>query len=760
MRTARRLAAVLVGVALLAPAGIAGAATAPDGPLAETEDVGELLGVDPAAGVPGLDWPNRRFAPCSAYDARGGRWIVIGGRATDEVTHYRDAWALELPRDRQSRWRLLAGADAQGAPPPLRSCSAVYDPVGRRVLVFGGWDGVRQYGEVWALSLGDTPEWSTVCAADGCGGGPGPRRAAQAVLDGTRERLVLFGGTDGTYRDDLWELSLRGEPAWRRVSVGATPPARAGHAMTVAGSATAWLFGGSAKGAERNDLWSLDLATLTWTEVMPDGCGPPCPAPRGGATLVADPRNDRLVLFGGHEAASATYPEGVDLLSGLSAAPRWAPARLDSAELQPRAFHAAAYDPRGERMLVFGGGFGTGTFKDTAALALPADGSAPSWHATPPVTGVTARDQAAVHLDPASSSLYAFGGFGSGGLPSHNTGGVHLADVLRLPLPRPSQRGATGLTPGRAWRNATPLDGATVPLHREASATASDFGGRRLFVVGGLQGDRSLADVWVADFGMGGDGGPRHEDSSAARGRPAWRQLCTASSCGPGPAARWGGHAVYDAAQDRLVVYGGRQSGGATFGDVWALSLGATPRWTALAPQGAAPPPRWGGAVAYDAARRRMVVWGGQAGTDAAATLDADAWALALDGPPAWTRLAPEGSPPAPRRSMAFATRSAGGADELLVFGGYGPSGSRHRNDVARLRLDSEQGRWETLSPGDCAARTGPTCRRSSSAAYDPRGDRLLVVFGRDGESLFGDSYAFALSTATWTPLAPAPPAG
>jgi len=299
-------------------------------------------------------------------------------------------------------------------------------------------------------------------------------------------------------------------------------------------------------------------------------------------------------------------------------------------------------------MLVFGGGFGTGAFKDTAALELPTDGSAPFWQGTPPITGITARDQAVVHLDPASSSLYAFGGFGSGGLPSRNTGGVHLADVQRLPLPRPAPaEGAGRLTaprPARAWRNATSLDGATVPLHREASAAASDTAGRRLFVVGGLQGDRSLADVWVADFAA----------SSALPTRPSWRQLCSDTSCGPGPAARWGGHAIYDAAQDQLVVYGGRQSGGTTFGDVWALSLGPSPRWTPLAPEGTVPPPRWGGAVAYDAARRRMLVWGGQAGADAVATVDADTWALSLDGPPAWTRLMPEGSPPTPRRSMAL----------------------------------------------------------------------------------------------------------
>ncbi len=84
-------------------------------------------------------------------------------------------------------------------------------------------------------------------------------------------------------------------------------------------------------------------------------------------------------------------------------------------------------------------------------------------------------------------------------------------------------------------------------------------------MVGGLEGDDELADVWAADLD---------------RGPARWRQLCSPSSCGPGPAARWGAHAVYDPVADRIVVFGGRRSDGTSFADVWALSLGAHPRWS------------------------------------------------------------------------------------------------------------------------------------------------------------------------------------
>ncbi len=70
----RRLACLVLGLALLAPAGPARAAAGLE-PLP--------LGVDPGAAIEGLDWPNRRFAPCSAYDAEAGRWIVFGGLVLD-----------------------------------------------------------------------------------------------------------------------------------------------------------------------------------------------------------------------------------------------------------------------------------------------------------------------------------------------------------------------------------------------------------------------------------------------------------------------------------------------------------------------------------------------------------------------------------------------------------------------------------------------------------------------------------------------------
>ena len=434
-----------------------------------------------------------------------------------------------------------------------------------------------------------------------------------------------------------------------------------------------------------------------------------------------------MVLHGGWESGPNRYPRDTWTLADLDGTPTWSRPEPASEAPQRRFFGVGAYDAPTRRLLAFGGGTGASALKDVAALTL--DGPELAWHGVAPRTPVTARDQAATAY--ADGRLFAFGGFGSGTFPGAVDAGTHLADSARLRLGRDGGR----------WRPATPPTGAPNPLHREAAAFTTDTRRDRLIIAGGLEGDEELADVWAADL---------------RAGSRRWRQLCTPVSCGPGPQARWGGVAVYDRAGDRIVVFGGRRSDGTSLGDVWQLSLSGAPRWTPLAVAGEAPPPRWGAAAGLDPIGRRMIVAGGQSGPDAAATPYADAWALSLDGAPAWERLTPAGAGPEARRSAAYAMRVRGGVAELLVTGGFDPVGRVHFNDVWSLALTAGGATWTQRAASDCAAAALPTCRRSASAVVDPRRDRLVLAFGRDGARFFGDTWTFGLADGRWRPFADA----
>src|SRR6185295_7620522 len=108
-------------------------------------------------------------------------------------------------------------------------------------------------------------------------------------------------------------------------------------------------------------------------------------------------------------------------------------------------------------------------------------------------------------------------------------------------------------------------------------------------------------------------------------------------------------------------------------GDVYAMSLGATPAWTKLTPGGTPPAARFAGAVIMDPARSRMVISGG---TDFDQYFG-DTFALTFSGATGatWTMLSIPGAPSA--RSDHKAVYDPIG-DRLVFFGGQNLGGLLH----------------------------------------------------------------------------------
>ena len=128
-----------------------------------------------------------------------------------------DVWALSLTG--VATWAQLLPA---GVPPSGRNASAaVYDSVRDRILVFGGYDGTAR-NDLWSLDLSGTPAWTQIAAA---GTPPSPRWGHVAIYDPVRDRMLVHGGTaafGGPGIDDLWELSLAGTPTWTQLTPRAT----------------------------------------------------------------------------------------------------------------------------------------------------------------------------------------------------------------------------------------------------------------------------------------------------------------------------------------------------------------------------------------------------------------------------------------------------------------------------------------------------------------------------------------------------------
>jgi len=214
-------------------------------------------------------------------------------------------------------------------------------------------------------------------------------------------------------------------------------------------------------------------------------------------------------------------------------------------------------------------------------------------------------------------------------------------------------------------------------------------------------------------------------------GPPDWT---TIAAGGPAPSERTDYAAIHDPVRDRLVVYGGRSSGGANLQDLWTLSLGGSPQWSQPAASGS--PPDTAKPAVYDPVRDRMLVVGGD-----------HVWALDLANPMAWSELPTSGT--APNGVYASSVTYDALRDRVVVFGGVATAGLR--NDVWVLDLSTDV--WSLLGPSG----TPPAARRGAMTVYDAARDRLVMSGGATSLAApAGDTWAldFAPSPA-WTELAP-----
>src|SRR5262249_8364856 len=130
------------------------------------------------------------------------------------------------PSDFAVEWRELS--------PPARSQHVqVFDERHRRLIVFGGLLTGKPTRTLWVLSV-DAPDrgWTKL---DPVNDGPTARFNSAGIYDPIGERVLIYGGqvADRLF-DDFWELSLRGRPKWRRIeTLGSSPGTRTGHTLTL-----------------------------------------------------------------------------------------------------------------------------------------------------------------------------------------------------------------------------------------------------------------------------------------------------------------------------------------------------------------------------------------------------------------------------------------------------------------------------------------------------------------------------------------------
>jgi hypothetical protein len=624
--------------------------------------------------------PPSRHSHSAVWDPTSAQMIIFGGLETFTNTDLNDLWLGKTATNLNDSFSALTPT---GTPPQGRyGHVATYDSVSNRMTIFGGGLGLPApcANDVWILDAANgrsgAPNWIAVTAS---GTAPAARIYSGGAYDPNSNSLIVFGGSDCStgYFNDVWVLSNAngevGTPAWTQLTPSGTPPAarESGSVVYDPTNNVLMVYGGDAGGSPFGDVWTLSNAngsggTPTWTQLSPTGTPPMA---RTGQSATYDQTNNRMTVFGG------SY-------SGFTLTDAW--------------------------VLTFANGIG-GT---PAWSLIPTQGTAPS-----------VAYHSAVY-DAKLNNIYVFAGISSAGKLTSNDHAFAL-------------QGANGISSkGFKWF----LGGPPV---RYSQAAFYDSVTNALFVYAGAHsGTLLFNDYWEASNVIGSS-------------NLTWTQLLPK---GTKPSSRFGHTGLYDSASNRLMVFGGGTSS-ACFNDYHVLqnanTKGGTMTWVSVVPTGTAPGVRMRQASAYDAGTNTLIIFGG---FNCKSTYYNDVWILSnandLTAMPTWTQLVTTGTSPSVRQNSSAIYDSS--TNSLVVYGG--DKGGTPTGDIWILSHANGTGgspTWTQLTPSN----SGPVARSGHTATYDVVNNLMTIYAGFDGTNLLSDTWVLSgangqAATSTWTQLA------
>ena len=304
------------------------------------------------ASCPATIRPGARGHLPMAYDSVRSKLIIFGG-----FTQSNTLWAPDT-------WEYSAAAETwakvhDGLSPGVGNPSAryyhcmVYDTFNNKTVMFGGQlviDIASLSNETWTWNITGT-SWTKETTT----GSPSARRSATMVYDSARHVCVLFGGWDGNADDETWEYNAA-TTTWTKVHAGGSPgdgnpSARYAHSAAYDSARNRMVVFGGGNGTGNNavatETWEWNGATATWAKILPALY----PAAGASRAMAYDVLRARIIYSAGYletwEWAGTNWVHNTFLVYPTAAI-----------------YHAMAYDSDRNKVMCFGGGSGTGAIYD------------------------------------------------------------------------------------------------------------------------------------------------------------------------------------------------------------------------------------------------------------------------------------------------------------------------------------------------------------------------------------------------------------
>ncbi len=575
---------------------------------------------------------------------------------------------------------------------------------------------------------------------------PDGRYLQALAFDETRKVFVMFGGTSsnpgtGTVipNQETWEWSPATGKWTNRIGAGNAPAPRSGAAMvfdSVRGKFV--LFGGRAgSGANFEDTWEWDPATGAWTDVSAAGGHPSARSQHG---MVYEKSTGKILLFGGGRSDSASY-DGTGITLSLGDTWEYDPTTYAWSALSvasaPSARHdfGMVWDSARNKAVLFAG-------MQIDLVGVSGIPKQDTWEWDPVASTWTERTTQgdkpsqryahAMAFDGVRDKVVVFGGWDISTGASRND----LWDW----------EPTTG-----AWTERLTGSESGIPTPRMYASMVADDADARLELVAGVAAS--------SPYGSGGSYGgpdagiyilppilPPGVGYSATGSREVW-ELNPATPAFTNrtapldvPSARYDQAMAYNPSTGKTYVYGGYDSmTGQLFDDLWAWD-GKT--WAQVATD-VRPPARSAAGLAYDPARKSLILYGGNS---ANGNVYGDTWEWASSGK--WTELNPSNSPE-PLFGHGMVTDTT--RNKILLFAGLGS----YNYMGPFMGMGNEVWEWDgtTMAWTDrtpTASTNAPIGRQYPVMAYDEGRQKMFVYDGTNYGASPGAFWEWDPVSAGW----------
>ena len=539
--------------------------------------------------------PTARSGSWAAYNESTGTAILFGGATANDPGSARNYALDETWEWDGTRW---IHRYPEHSPAGRSSHSMTYDSNRERVLLFGGTNGTEELSDTWVYEGRDWRQIDTPNAPVG-------RVSSALAFDPLRDRVVLFGGrrlSDDKKSQvklfDMWEFD---GTTWTRV-IETGPEVETPLLVWDDSKDKLYLLGHVADSATR--MYEYDPSARAWNNIPLDTnpSNVPC-VNDSGAAFNTDLQ--RIVVAGGvciptDTTKSSPTTEEIWSWDGET----WA--RLEVSNAAFRVANAATFYDSARKQFVIFGGFTAYTASPRATTAVHRDNI---WHFPSDPSSPSARSLFGIASDPVNNVVWMLGGINDSDFltdfwkfqdgfwervdaeNSPNCVSPNAAfDTDRAKLVVVCADATVFEWDNAAWKKFTDLK--TKPINRSFSALVYDQNIRKTVLFGGMDSNADYQNkTWTWDGTIWAEVKPSNKNRAHARALTAM----------------W-----YDPVLRRTVLYGGigrkdREGRLERYNDMWSFDGS---RWTEIKPS-ALPPSRYGAQVAVDSLTNRTILLGG-----------------------------------------------------------------------------------------------------------------------------------------------------